>query len=289
MLDQVLRPLLQRHQIFLRIRIRQRLPRRHLRSTPMHLQRPRRRHNDNRVRRKARNSALNVAELLHAHIRTESTLSQDIANTVGRITLLRTRKLQRHPVRQDRRVSMRDVRERPSMHKHRRSLQRLHQIRLHRILHQHRQRTSHPNIIRRNRIPTLTRRHHHRTQLLPHIRQTGGQSEDSHTLARDGDVEAGDALVALFGRILADGDLAEMAVVRVEDAVPGDGGGVDVETGETGDFFGGELVRVGFGDTELLEAFEHERGELALALLGGYETAIQGLGYEIECYSLVRR
>lgn len=81
----------------------------------------------------------------------------------------------------------------------------------------------------------------------------------------------------LLGRVLADGDLAEEAIVRVEDAVPGDGLRVDVKTSKAVDLLGRQVVRFGLVDAELLETLEHERSKLALALLCGDETTVESL------------
>lgn len=157
-------------------------------------------------------------------------------------------------------------------------LQRLHEVRLDSILHEDGKSTSNAEVVSSDRLAALASRDNHRTQTLTHVRETCRERKDGHALASNRDVEAGDALVALLSRGLANGDLTEEAVVGVEDAVPGDGLRVNVEAGETVDFLGRELVRVRLVNAELLETLEHERSELALALLGRDETAVEGLG-----------
>ena len=83
--------------------------------------------------------------------------------------------------------------------------------------------------------------------------------------------------MTLFGRVLADSDLPQESVVHIENAVPGDRSGVNVQPGEPIYLCRGEFVRVRLVDPELLEALQHERGKLSLALLCGDKTAVQCL------------
>ena len=73
----------------------------------------------------------------------------------------------------------------------------------------------------------------------------------------------------MTGFILAapDFDLAQEAVVDVDHAPPGDRRFVDIEAGEAGAFFRGQVVGIRFIDTELLQAAKHGGGEPAVALL----------------------
>ena len=162
------------------------------------------------------------------------------------------------------------------MHEGRTYLKGLHEVRLDGILHEDSKSTSDTKVVGSDRLATLARRHDHCAEALTHVRETGGQREDSHALARDGDVEAGLAGVALLSGVLSDGDLTQVAVVDVNDAVPGDGLRVNVETSETVDLLRSEVVWVCLVDTELLQTLEHERRELALALLRGNETTVEG-------------
>lgn len=70
---------------------------------------------------------------------------------------------------------------------------------------------------------------------------------------------------------------------------PGDLLGINVEASPAADLLLGEVVGVGLGDAELLEALEHDGGKGALALLGGAETVeelLVGLGRLVEVASV---
>ena len=275
MLDQVLAPLLKGDKVLLGIRIVQRLSRRHIWSTPMHLERPRRRHNNRRVRLQPARPALDIAELLHTHVSTEAALGENIADTLGAVALLRTRELERDPVGDDGRVPVGDVREGASVDEDGGTLKSLHQVGLDRILHEDSKGSRDANVVSSDRIAALARGDDHRTKPLLHVLEVGGQREDGHNFTGDGDVEAGGTREALLGSGLADGDLAQVTVVGVEDTVPGDGIEVDVQASEAVDLLGGEVVGVGLVDPELLEALEHQRSKLTLALLRGYQALVQ--------------
>ena len=116
-LHEVLAALSEGLEVLLRVRLVERLARCDVRSTAVHLQCASRRDNDNGVRLQAAGAALDVAELLETHVSSKTTLRQDVPDTVGRIALLGTGELEGDPVRQDGRVAMCDVRERPSMNK----------------------------------------------------------------------------------------------------------------------------------------------------------------------------
>ena len=58
---------------------------------------------------------------------------------------------------------------------------------------------------------------------------------------------------ALFRRWLSDGDGPEEPVVCVDDPLPGDGGGVDVQVRELLLLFLCKLGRIGSGDAKLLQ------------------------------------
>lgn len=107
--DQVLAPFLQRTQVLLGIRVVQRLAGRDVRSTAVHLQGTRRSNNDDSVGLETAHATLDVAELLHAHVRAETTLSEDVPHAVGLVSLFSTCKLERHAVCEDGRVSVGDV------------------------------------------------------------------------------------------------------------------------------------------------------------------------------------
>ena len=76
-------------------------------------------------------------------------------------------------------------------------------------------------------------------------REARGERENRHDLAGDRDVEAGDARQALFLGPLADGDLAQHAVVGIDHAAPGDAVGIDIQTREAAALLGRQLVGIG--------------------------------------------
>ncbi len=85
----------------------------------VHLERADRGHDDGRVRLQARGAALDVEELLGAHVRPEARLRAD--DLVGG---------ERQPVGEDRAVAVGDVRERPAVDEGGAALERLEQVRL---------------------------------------------------------------------------------------------------------------------------------------------------------------
>lgn len=107
--DQVLTTFLQRAQVLLRVRVVQRLAGRDVRSTAVHLQGTRRSNNDDSVGLETAHATLDVAELLHAHVRAETTFSEDVPHAVGLVSLFSACKFERHAIGEDGRVSVSDV------------------------------------------------------------------------------------------------------------------------------------------------------------------------------------
>ena len=87
------------------------------------LQRLHRRDEDDRARREVADAADDVHELLHAHVGAEAGLGDDDVA-----------ELQRDAVGDERVVAVRDVRERPAVHERGLALERLHEVRLDRLL-----------------------------------------------------------------------------------------------------------------------------------------------------------
>ena len=112
MLHEVLATLLQCLQVLFRVRLMKRFAGRDVRTTAMHLQCTGRRDDHHCVRLQAAGAALDVAELLHAHVRAEAAFGEHVADARGLVTLLGTRELQRDAVGEDGRVPVRDVGER---------------------------------------------------------------------------------------------------------------------------------------------------------------------------------
>ena len=110
-LREVLAALLESDEVLLRVRVVERLARRYVGSSTVHLQRAGRCDDDRRVGGQAADAALDVAELLHTHIGAETTLGEHVPDAIRRVTLLSTRKLERDTVGEDRGVAVGDVRE----------------------------------------------------------------------------------------------------------------------------------------------------------------------------------
>ena len=124
--------------------------------------------------------------------------------------------------------------------------------------------------------PLLVGADHDAAHALAHIGQVGGQRQDGHDLAGNGDVIAGAARHLLF-RAQADLDLAQEAVVGVHHAPPGDAGRIDIQASEAALLFSGQIVRVGLVDAQLLQAAQHRRREAAVALLIGRAQRVEQL------------
>lgn len=88
---------------------------RHFRATSVHFERSRCRDNHNGVGIQPANAALDVAELLHAHVGTEAAFSEHVANALWAVALLGPGQFQGDLVCNDRGVAVRDVCEWPSM------------------------------------------------------------------------------------------------------------------------------------------------------------------------------
>src|SRR4029453_9422570 len=70
---------------------------------------------------------------------------------------------------------------------------------------------------------------HDPAEALAHVPQRGGQGDDRHHLRRGGDVEAALADDPILAHAHAGDDVAQGAVVDVQDPPPGDAVPVDVE------------------------------------------------------------
>ena len=214
--------LLEQRQILLGVIVMQRLSRGDFGAASMHFQCADRSDQNHAVRSEAAVPAFDIAEFFHADVRAETCFREHIA--------VRSHKLERNLIRDDRRVAVRDIRERPGVHKGRRALKRLHQIGQDRVLHQHGQRAARAEIVRGDRLTSPAGTDHHGSQTFAHVREAGREGEDRHDLAGHGDVVARHARHALLFRPLPDGDLAQHAVVCVCHAAPRDAVRVNVQT-----------------------------------------------------------
>ena len=121
----------------------------------------------------------------------------------------------------------------PGVHKGGRPFERLHQVGHDRVLHQDGHRARDSQILRRNRLAARARADDDAAEPFAHIGQTGRQRENRHHFAGDGNVKAGDALVAFLIIAQVDLNLAEVAVVDVHNPLPRDAFRIDVEPEET--------------------------------------------------------
>ena len=104
------------------------------------LERLDRRDEHDRARPQVAGAADDVEELLHAHVGAEAALGDDVVA-----------ELERDAVGDERVVAVRDVRERPAVDERRLALERLHEVRLDRLLEQHGHRAGRPAAARRSR------------------------------------------------------------------------------------------------------------------------------------------
>ena len=120
------------------------------------------------------------------------------------------------------------------------------------------------------------------TTILPKRSRISARSvvraKNSHNLAGNGDIVTGLAGEAALLGSLANRDAAQHAVVDIDHSAPGQGFGIDIQAHKTGNLFLGQIIGIGFVDTQFLETLEHRQSELAAAVLGRRaEAAEEGL------------
>ena len=168
---------------------------------------------------------------------------------------------------------MGDVGERAGVNEGRAAFDRLDQVRLDRLAHQHGHRARDLELLERDRLARVVLGDDHPTQSLTQVLEVARQREDGHDLRRRGDVPLRFAHVRLFAQ--ADLDAPQRAVVDVDDARPANGLRVDaqlvaaeevvVEEGRAQVVRGGDGVEVaGEVDVDLLH-----RQDLAVAAACG--------------------
>ncbi|KAL0957921.1 hypothetical protein HGRIS_000102 [Hohenbuehelia grisea] len=96
---------------------------------------------------------------------------------------------------------------------------------------------------------TVVTGEHHRTKTVLHVLAISRESQYNHTVASHSHGKSvwrswGLAFVALLSEILV-----QATIVGVRGAVPPNYVGVDLQESEDGDFFGAEIIWVGFVDT----------------------------------------
>ena len=155
--------------------------------------------------------ALDVEELLGAHVRPEARLGHD---DVGRG--------ERGPVGEHAVVAVGDVRERAAVDERRPALERLEQVRLDRVLEQDGHRARDLEVLGGDRRPVAAGREHDPAEPRPEVVDVGREGEDRHDLGADRDHVLGGARVAVLGAAQPDDDLAQRPVADVDDARPQD-------------------------------------------------------------------
>ena len=170
------------------------------------------------ARRESAGAADDVAEFLEAEVAGEARFGDDV---VGQ--------LERDAVRQDRVVRVRDVAERAGMHQRRLALERLHQVRLDRVLHDHGHRAAGLEHVGRDELAVVGRRDDDAAEPAPEILQVAGQREHRHHLGRGGDDELVLARDPVRLAAEADDRVAQLAVVHVDRPRPHDGRGIDAQ------------------------------------------------------------
>ena len=189
-----------------------------LADAAVHLQGSDRGDNNGRIRRKPRRAALDVEELLRAHVGPETRFrADDVAGG------------ERQPVGDDRVVAVGDVRERAAMDEGRPALERLEEVRLDGVDEQDRHRAGDADVLAGDR-PALGRRgKDDPAETRPQVVEVGGKGEDGHHLRADGDDPfrlAGDAVLAAAE---ADDGPPNCAIADVDHSRPEDRKRIDPE------------------------------------------------------------
>src|SRR5450759_891034 len=119
------------------------------------------------VRSQPAHAALDVAELLEAHVRPETCLGHGVVS-----------ELERDAVRDDRGVAVRDVAERARVHEDRTALHVLQEVRHDRVLHEHRHRAGDLEVLGRDRTAVARTSHHDAADARAKVVQIGRERED---------------------------------------------------------------------------------------------------------------
>ena len=184
----------------------------------MHLERAHRCHDHNRVGLETRLAALDVEELLGAEIGPEARLGHHI---VG--------ELERRAGRDHAVAAMRDIGERAAMDERRVAFQRLHEVRLQRVLQQHGHRAVRLEVAGRDRRLVAPAADVDLAEPALQVRAVRGEAEDRHDLRGHRDIVARLARETVGDTAERDRDVAQRPVVHVHDAPPGHPAGVQLQ------------------------------------------------------------
>ena len=185
-------------------------------TPPCALSARKRRDNDGGGRREAGLAAFDVEEFFRAEIGAEARFGHGV---IGE---------REARGRRDHRIAaMRDIGERAAVDEGRRAFERLHEIRRQRVLEQHGHRASGLQIFGRDRLFVRSIGDDDFAEPLLQILEIAGEAEDRHHFGGDRDVEAVLARIAVGDAAERDDDLAQRAVVHVDDAAQRDAARVD--------------------------------------------------------------
>src|SRR5690606_23282660 len=173
---------------------------------------------DGRVGPQAGRAALDVEELLGAHVRTETGLGHHIV-----------RKLEGGAGGDHRVTAMRDVGEGTAVDDGRVAFQGLDEVRGDGVLQEHRHGPFGLQLPRQDRLAVAGIAHNDVAQALGQIVQIASKAEDRHDLGGNDDVEAVLPREAVRSSPQGVDDGAQGTVVHVDDAAPGDAAAVEAE------------------------------------------------------------
>ena len=184
----------------------------------VHLERTHGGDDDDGIGGEPRQAAFDVEEFLRAEIRTEARLRDDVVRT-GECRLGRC----------DAAAPMGDVREGASVDEGGRPLDGLHEVGLHGILKEQGQGPRRTELLRVHRASAARIADEDAPEAPLHVGEILRQTEDCHHLRGDGDVKAGLPRHAVDAPAEPRDDMAQGAVVDVEDALPHDAVHVEIE------------------------------------------------------------
>ncbi|KAI6748789.1 hypothetical protein HG531_007736 [Fusarium graminearum] len=200
---------------------------------------------DNDVWNESRGTALDVEESLTSHGEVKASLSDDKSGLFLMVFIsFGTGKLQCKLVSKNRALSDANIGKGASMDKDGSALEGLHEVRLDSILHESSEGTASTKVV-------------------------VAESEDSHTLTSNSDVESGLSRLSLLSGGGTHCDASQVTVIHVENSPPSDGLGVNIQSSESVNLVFCQLVGVGLVDSELLQTTEHDRSKLPRTILDG--------------------
>mmetsp|Transcript_27402 Transcript_27402/g.71923 ORF Transcript_27402/g.71923 Transcript_27402/m.71923 type:complete len:317 (+) Transcript_27402:847-1797(+) len=220
----------------------------------MHLEGPDGRNEGHRRGNEPRGPALHVEELFHPNVGPKASLCDDKSVLAD--------ELEGHFVGHDGRVADCNVGKRPCVHQHGGSFHRLHQRRVHHVLEQNCQRPGDAEVIGRHRVAIRVGRKDDLAEAVLEVVRVGRQCKDCHDLRRHRNIKLRLPSPALLSGALPDSDLAEEAVVGVQDAAPRNGGLVNVESGKLDLLLLSQLCWIGLLNPEPFEPADLDVGEL---------------------------